>query len=372
MKQIKSLYIHFPFCRHLCNYCDFYKHKLTDLDQVSDFEKILIKQIKAHEALLNEKGFELKNLKSLYIGGGTPSLWSTRGGDFVKKWIIKKYGVSKDLEFTLEVDPGMWTKEAMESWFNIGLNRVSVGVQSYDDHYLEVLDRVHRQKEVNETLKYLEISGVDFSVDLMLGIPKLNDVKRDIIQEINSLNSFSPSHFSIYILKSRSNYPHLNLIPNDDDIALEYLNTCEHMHKLGFEQYEVSNFALKNKQSLHNKEYWAYKSVAGVGPTATGLLIEGENSAYRYKWKPSSEGFITESLTDSSLMIEKIYMQLRAKNTFDIEILSEHNQKMFKQLVEKWDKNGLIAQRLPKLSLSSEGYLILDSLMDDIFNTLTI
>lgn len=372
MKEVKSLYIHFPFCRHLCNYCDFYKHKLISNQQIDEFEHILSKQIDSNEELLGKKGFELKDLKSIYIGGGTPSLWSSRGAKFIKEKVIERFGLSSDCEFTVEVDPGMWTTEDIKDWRSIGVNRFSVGVQSFDDDYLKILDRAHDKSEVYELISYLKEKDANFSIDLMLGIPTVKDMDRNVIREIDELVKYNPSHFSIYILKCRSNYAHLSKLPQDDSVADEYLKVCEHMKHLGFEQYEVSNFAKKAKESFHNKEYWKYKSVAAIGATATGLLVESDELAFRYKWKASSEGYVAEELKGTSLLIEKLYMQLRAKNCFDINILDGDNKNKFENLVLKWKDNGYVAKRMGSIELSAQGYLMLDSLMDDIFKTLTI
>ena len=141
MKKISSLYLHFPFCRHLCNYCDFYKHKLESQDQIKDFENLLDKQIKKHAELLNKYHYGFDNLESLYIGGGTPSLWSTKGPRFLKNYLFSHddINLAKDCEFTIEIDPGVWTSEEVAEWTKLGVNRFSIGAQSFDDQFLKIM-----------------------------------------------------------------------------------------------------------------------------------------------------------------------------------------------------------------------------------------
>lgn len=371
MKTINGLYLHFPFCRHLCNYCDFYKHKLEQQGQVKDFESVLKLQMNKHKELLNTQNFQLEALETFYIGGGTPSLWANRGSEFLKEHFFQEHSFANNYEFTIEVDPGTWTEKEIDNWRGIGVNRFSIGIQSFDENYLKVLDREHSMKEAMDTLEYFKSLGSNYSVDLMLGLPKL-DTKRDIIKEIESLIHYNPQHFSVYILKCRKNYPHLDKLPEEDEVADEYLRVCNYLNQIGYKQYEVSNFALEGKESIHNKKYWKYESVAALGPNASGLLVKDKDHSLRYQWKSLSDGFITEELTGSSLQIEKIYMQLRAMNCFEINHLSPENKEAFLKLIKLWKSRGYVADSQVGFELTAKGYLMLDSLMDDVFNTLSL
>lgn len=371
MKEVDGLYIHFPFCRHLCNYCDFYKHKLNEAEQVKVFEKLLLEQIEENKKLLIKNSFEIPSLKTLYIGGGTPSLWSKRGSEFLRDHLLDHINLKSDYEFTIEIDPGTWTKEEIESWIAIGVNRFSIGVQSFNDEYLGVLDRAHRKSEVIETIRYLKKIKANYSVDLMLGLPKLNG-DRDILLEIEELTYYEPNHFSVYILKCRKNYPHYHLLPDDDEVATEYLETCEYLKSKGFDQYEVSNFAKAGRKSQHNIKYWRYESVAAIGPNSAGLLVKNDDHALRYKWKTQSARIEIEKLEGTSLFIEKLYMQLRAKGCFDRNIFDGKNYMIFKKLTKKWSELGYLKSFENDFELTSNGYLMLDSLMDDIFGHLDL
>ena len=229
MEEVNSLYIHFPFCRHLCNYCDFYKHKLEAKEQISEFELKVLAEIEANDIFLARNKAKISTLKSLYIGGGTPSLWSISGANFLYNNIIEKYGLEKDCEFTIEVDPGTWTIQEIDRWVEIGVNRFSIGIQSFDAKFLPILDRAHTMKEANELLEFMNERKYNYSIDLMLGLPYSLESKRDIEKEIELLLPFSPSHFSVYILKTRKNYALNDHLPSEDTIADEYLRACKYL-----------------------------------------------------------------------------------------------------------------------------------------------
>ncbi len=372
LKNISSLYLHFPFCRHLCNYCDFYKFKLEDEDQVSAFEARLLQQIEENEQLLKTHNCKLTCLETLYIGGGTPSLWSHSGARFIQKHIIDRFGLSDECEFTIEIDPGTWTEDEIENWQKIGVNRFSIGIQSFDEKFKNYLDRAHTMKEARVLLDFLNSRKLNFSIDLMLGLPFSDKENRDIGQEIEKLVPYEPSHFSVYILKARANYLLKKNLPSEDYIAEEYQRVCENLNRRGFEQYEVSNFAKEGKRSKHNLRYWESESVASLGSNASGLLNLGK-VGIRYQWKSIGLGASIEEINEESFLLEKIYMSLRSCLGLDFNLFDDENKKKLKTLCEKWTKTGYVKLLdEQRVTLNSKGYIVLDSLMDDIFRELSL
>lgn len=356
----------------MCNYCDFYKHKLTQTDQISRFESRVLSEIQLNEIFLKEKQYTLNKLETVYIGGGTPSLWSLSGANFLLENIIKRYGLKKECEFTIEVDPGTWTSQEIDSWVEIGVNRFSIGIQTYDSKFLPIMDRVHTMQEANELLLYLRDKKYNYSIDLMLGLPKSESITRDIKSEIHQLIEFNPSHFSVYILKTRKNYPLNSDLPSEEYVSDEYLRTCEILSSAGYEQYEVSNFALPGCKSNHNLKYWNYKSVACLGANATGLLVDKDLST-RYQWKSIGEGMTTEIIQGTSLEIEKIYMKLRTSKGLAANYFRGENNKLFKEVLDAWSNKGYLEEEDSSgIQLTAKGYLFIDSLMDDIFSKLNI
>ncbi len=371
MKNISSLYLHFPFCRHLCNYCDFYKRKLESEDQIKQFENLLTQQITEHCNLLSKYKISLERLNSLYIGGGTPSLWSRQGPEFINKYLFDQnvIDLNKNCEFTIEVDPGEWTSDEISKWEEIGVNRFSIGAQSFDDQFLKLMDRRHNRREIIKLLEFLKSKNANYSIDLMLGLPKSDIEGRNVLKELEELMKFNPTHFSVYILKTRSNYPLNSMLPDEDFVSDEYLTVCSFMEERGYQQYEVSNFAKPGYESTHNKKYWTYESIAAIGPNASGLLVE-KDQAVRYQWKSQSNGYKLETLNGTSLLIEQLYMALRAKNTFLAKNYFKNEEELehFDLLVEDWKELGYVVENTKYLNLSAKGYLMLDSLINDIFN----
>lgn len=368
MNHISSLYIHFPFCQHLCNYCDFFKHKLEGRAQVQSFEELLLMQWSTHKELLLKEEQTLGELKTLYIGGGTPSLWKTDGPKFLKSFFKNEaIKLAPGCEFTIEVDPGTWTRTEIEAWMEIGVNRFSIGSQAFSDEFLKVMDRKHSLSEVKETLLFFKDLGVNFSVDLMIGLPFAES--RNLKAELESLLSFEPGHLSVYILKARKSYPHIQSLPEDDLVADEYLFVSDFLKSHGYHHYEVSNFAKQGLESKHNIQYWEYESVIGLGPNATGLIVKDDYSL-RYQWKSSRAQFRPEKVEGSSLLLEKLYMGIRHSGGLKWEeYFKDENLHSARKLYPKWLNLGYLdlGATQDHIILSSKGYLMCDSLIDDVF-----
>lgn len=364
MTKISSLYLHFPYCIHLCNYCDFYKHKLNDKSQITKFETLLEDSWKVHSELLEKEHSKFSALKTLYLGGGTPSLWGEEGAEyFEKNFLNKRIKLDSDIEFTMEVDPGTYTPETIKAWQKLGVNRFSLGVQAFDDHQLQYLDRVHRCKDVENSLNYFKNQKVNYSIDILIGAP--SEKKRNLKKEIEKFIQYNPSHFSVYILQTRKNYPHNEKLPLDNAIRDEYLEMVEILEANGFMQYEVSNFAKTSKESKHNLKYWNYESVAGLGPNATGLIVKNDDEALRYQWKSLSAGYQMEELKGDSLRIEKAYLGLR--NSIGLNKNFFKDQNSLEKVLISWNNQGYLKDFKEVIKLTPLGYLMLDSLIDDLF-----
>lgn len=372
MRPIESLYLHFPFCNHLCNYCDFYKHKLESYSQVDDFENQLSAQIKKHKVLLAENNFKLSSLKTFYLGGGTPSLWGDKGVNYLEKLIeSNELIIDQNCEFTLEVDPDAWTEKEIDKWISLGVNRFSIGSQAFTEKHIKIMDRTHSLGDIERTLKFMNEKDLNFSVDLMLGLPKSED--RDIISELDKVLKYNPKHLSVYILKTRSNYPHNSILPEDSFIREEYLSVSNFLVNKGYEHYEVSNFAKPGFKSQHNLNYWSYTPVAALGPNGTGLLVFNSQKAIRYSWKGKTIGFATEIIASESLLIEKLFLGLRTSSGLNIPRLLSLNEQglvSLNKLHNNWREMGFLSQEshVSHTILSPLGYLMSDSVINDIFN----
>jgi oxygen-independent coproporphyrinogen III oxidase len=364
MTHVSSLYLHVPFCKHLCNYCDFYK-KLYEpgSNQIEDFHRSLENSWLRHEELMKTYSYEWQELATLYLGGGTPSLWGIAGAEFLGRWFKDRLNIKKDAEFTMEVDPGTWTSEMIESWKAIGLNRISIGTQTLDPNFIKIMDRSHSLDETHQLLDYCQKNDWNFSLDFLLGLPFSREKKRDIESELNQLLKYNPKHISLYILNARSKYPHIQSMPDDEFIREEYLFVSEYLQKLGFVHYEVSNFALPGFEAKHNVKYWKGEAVAALGPTGTGYFPQNKTQAFRYKWKVSKAEVEVEELGNSELNLEHIYLSLRT----NLGWKPDEMKPALDQLFSTWEtmKYGQFSQG--RMQLNSLGFLMLDSLMDDLF-----
>lgn len=365
MTQVSSLYIHVPFCKHLCNYCDFYKKKMGDAENdLNEFEKQLKSSIERHEKFLIENGATWSPLESLYLGGGTPSLWGARGAKFLSQNLFNVVPLKINTEFTMEIDPGTYSDELLQSWKDIGLNRISIGTQTLDASFLKIMDRDHSLSESHELLNICSKGNWNFSLDFLLGIPFSVEKKRNIKKELDTLLDYRPKHISLYILNARSKYPHINQIPDDEYIRDEFLFVSEYLRSNGFNHYEVSNFALAGYESRHNMKYWQSSSVAAIGPTGTGLIMKSKEEALRYKWKVSSSDFEIELLGESELALESMYLSLRTTEGFKP---SAQERGLYHTVFMSWQERNLAIWDGAKVILNPSGFVILDSLMDEIF-----
>ncbi len=363
MTQVSGLYLHVPFCKHLCNYCDFYKQKLEpSRDQFEDFHRFLLQSWDRHEKLMHEQNVSWGPLDSIYLGGGTPSLWGVRGAEFFKQHVLSQLETNRP-EFTMEIDPGTWTREMIESWRNIGLNRISIGTQTLDPKFLNIMDRIHSLEETHSLLAYCRNEKFNFSLDFLLGIPHSKTGKRNIKNELDQLLQYGPNHISLYILNARSKYPLVEHIPDDEYIREEYLQVSEYLKSKGFHHYEVSNFALSGFESRHNLKYWRGESTAALGPTGAGYFAQDENHAFRYVWKVSGPEVQPEKLGKKELELEKTYLALRTSEGWRPVSTSFQLIDIF----EEWCQKGYGHWNGERMILSSLGFVMLDTLMDDLF-----
>lgn len=361
-KQIESLYLHFPFCAHLCNYCDFYKRvPLNKTEDYNHYHQYLEQSFFIHQSLMEKHGYSWAPLKTLYIGGGTPSLWGVEGKIFLEEFLRKnKITISSDCEFTLEVNPGAWNDEVLSEWRKLGANRFSLGIQALNPEMITYLDRIHSIQDVFDTLEYFKINKLNFSVDFMLGLPYSEKFNRDAIKELAMALEYNPSHFSVYILTVKDNYKHFLSLPTEEWIEKEFLEVAAFLKSRNFLHYEVSSFSLPDKQSKHNLNYWKSKTVAALGPSATGLFGEEK---IRYKWQPNSPKLDFEYLTNEEFKLENIYMAIRSQQGIRLADFPDE----LVTIVEKWKLSQCAIEENGSVYLTSKGYLVLDSLMNDLF-----
>jgi len=341
-----------------------------DASKLKSFHEYLSESMESHQSFLTANGYKLDNLETIYIGGGTPSLWGSEGILFLRELLTKyEINLSKDLEFTCELNPGSWKSQSVQQMIDLGVNRFSIGVQAFDEKLLKALDRIHSLNDVEHTLGVMSGLGVNFSIDLMLGLPKIKNHLRDLEGEVKRLMKYNPGHISSYILTVNKSYIHNKDIPDEDNIADEYLMFSDLLKNYNFDHYEVSNFSKIGNRSRHNLAYWKSDSVAALGPSATGYL-NGGISSQRYKWKTSGASFTTEKIDSAQMALEELYLRLRTNlgtNLLKFLKPSANKKKLF-DLLKSWEDSGLLHNGdIGNLALSSKGYLSSDMLLGQLF-----
>ena len=202
----------------------------------------------------------------------------------------------------------------------------------------------------------------------MLGLPYSESLGRDVIKELNQILLYKPSHISLYILTTKESYVHQKELPRDDWVAEEYLKVSNFLTENGFNHYEVSNFSLPGRESRHNLKYWNLDSVGALGPSGTGFLKDAVGG-FRYKWNVHDSNMKEEALSERELELEKVYLNLRTFKGLGIsDVVSRGNDKALLSLIKEWRSKGYLrSTEGERLRLSSKGFLLLDSIMDDLF-----
>ena len=341
-----SLYIHIPFCIEKCLYCDFVSYKISDTEKHNSVE-IYIQALK-HEITLYEALLKNAEIKTIFIGGGTPS---SIEGRYILEIVnhIKLYNTLEDLtEFTIEVNPGTLTDEKINAYLSAGVNRISMGVQSAQDTLLKSIGRIHTFNEFLTTYKGLRERGFDnINLDLMFGLP--NQSLEDVAYTLKIITELSPDHISAYALKLEEGTPMYRAhergeisLP-DEETEREMYHLIENVLKEhGYIQYEISNFAKPNKSSKHNLVYWENKAYLGLGIAShskVGLIRFNNYSnfpnyleALNQNIKPVEAEMPIEQDED---LFETIMLGLRLNKGISIEAI---NAKYAIDFLEKYKK----------------------------------
>lgn len=262
-----GIYIHIPFCRTKCYYCDF--HTSVSYKYKNDYIDAIIGEIELRKTFLSED-----NIKTIYFGGGTPSTIETNDIKKIIDVISENFNLSKDAEITLEANPDDLDSTYLENLIKIGVNRLSIGIQSFNNDYLKLMNRRHNSEEAIIAVKNAQNIGFEnISLDLIYGLPKSDfDFLK---QEANSMLELNPQHISAYHLTIEDKTVFKKYVAEhkireitDTNSLKQYLYLNKFFEKNGFEHYEISNFAKKGFISKHNSSYWADIQYLGLGSSA--------------------------------------------------------------------------------------------------------
>ena len=371
----EHLYIHVPFCRYRCPYCSFYSTLYLNDDTKNQFVSASINEIKFKDFLLS------KNLKTIYLGGGTPSMLSITDIAKIFNEINRNHQIDDNAEITIEANPEDITKELVIGWQKIGINRVSLGVQNINEKHLQFLGRKHTKKQIInaiETLKNADFKNI--SLDFIIGLPEENI--EDLKNNFQIILEYKIPHFSSYLLtieeKTRlSNIVHKHPeILQDDDTTIKNISQWYLWAKNnGYQHYEVSNFAISPFQSKHNSSYWTQKNYIGIGPSAHSYIhpyrLWNTSSLRNYNnVKNDKLDFQYEILNEKNIFNEYIMTRLRLKEGVDLADLTRRfNKKIAQYFIDQANKipKEFIIKTDDKIYLTEEGWLIMDRILIDLF-----
>ena len=318
---MSGIYIHIPYCKQACHYCDF--HFSTSMKTKNEMIDCIVKEMDIRKSEFSKK------INSVYIGGGTPSVMTNLELETIFNGLEKKISISDIKEITIEINPEDLINEKLEFYYEIGINRLSIGIQSMNNNILKWMNRSHNKNQIINGLNTVkEIGYENISLDFIYGTPK--NLIRDIKDELLEILKFNPTHLSCYHLtiEDGTYFGHLEkkrkIKRIEDDVSQkEFQWISEKLKSKNYQHYEISNFALQGKQSFHNSNYWNQSSYIGLGPGAHSFRNStrrwniSNNRLYIKNIKAGVPYFEQEVLSPYDLVNEKIMLGLRTLNGLD-------------------------------------------------------
>ena len=371
-----GLYLHIPFCKQKCHYCNFYS--LASVKFKPQLIEALLQEIELQKDYLQGE-----NLDSIYFGGGTPSLLNEKELNSIFEKIYKTFSVGKKAEITFEANTDDLSKDYLQMLGKTAVNRLSIGVQSFNDKELFYLNRLHTGKEAKSALKRAQDTGFSsISLDLIYGIPIATIASWQ--ENLRQFKALQIEHLSAYNLTREENTAYDILIKKGKYAPPTDVQGEEHFKFLlafakenNLEQYEISNFAFNQKYALHNTNYWRRKKYLGIGPSAHSfnLLSRSWNIAQLKPYMDSvNNGLLpseTEILSKSDEWNEIIMTGLRTKWGVEINYLKQHFDKIWldnlNQQTQKYIESGQLLKSETHYKLSEKGLFFADGIAADFF-----
>jgi oxygen-independent coproporphyrinogen-3 oxidase len=375
---MSGLYIHFPFCLRKCAYCDFYSVPFSAALAEAYEEALLaeIRDISPKSCQLSAVSCQPEIIETVYFGGGTPSLLQPAQAGRILQEAAKYFSLSGDCEITLEANPGTVSPENLKGFRAAGINRLSIGAQSFVDEELFTLGRIHESREIARSVEDAVGAGFEnYGLDLILGIPGQSPEswKESLARAVE----LSPSHLSCYLLQMEESVPLARALAegrfkglNEDEEAEIYEVTIEKLTEAGFIQYEISNFSLPGRECRHNINYWMQGEYLGLGPGAVSfrdgrrernipdiqVYIESLSSGN----PPPSEEL--ERMGKRELAAEALMLGLRMTAGVEVSEFEKRYRvsvyERFGEAIRKGIENGLLEYREPHLRLTKKGIFL--------------
>ena len=373
---LASIYIHIPYCKQACTYCNF--HFRISQNDKKEMLKSIKKEIEMRQSYLNDA-----NISSIYFGGGTPSVLKKKEIKSIISTIYRLFNIDKNAEITLECNPDDLSKKQLIALKEIGINRLSIGIQSFDDADLKFMNRSHNAKQATQCVTLAKEQGFNnITIDLIYGLPNQSNKrwKENLIKMFN----LGIQHFSAYALtvEPKTALKHLidikKIIPAKDETTVEHFNTLVEMAaENDFIHYEISNFGKKGFLSDHNSAYWKNQHYLGIGPSAhsfNGTSRQwniASNKQYIEKIKTTDSYFEIEQLNNQQQYNEYIFTGLRTIWGVELDEIrtqfGEGSQQYFEQQIQNWINQHKVKRKNNNFTLTKKGKLYADAIASDLF-----
>ena len=333
-----SLYIHIPWCIKKCPYCDFNSHKSPDTIPETSYIDALLADFE--NDLLH---VDQRTLHSIFIGGGTPSLLSASAFERLFNGIQQRLPFKEDIEITLEANPGTVEQQRFTDYRALGINRLSLGVQSFNAHHLKALGRIHDDQQAHRAIDSARHAGFNnINIDIMHGLPKQS--VSEGLADLRAAIAHEPEHLSWYQLTIEPNtlfYKQRPTLPNEDEACTLEEKGLTLLAKKGFERYEISAFSKQNKRSQHNMNYWLFGDYIGIGAGAHGKLTRAPMDVMRTRKYRQPTDYLnitkpflasTEQVSNTDLLFEFMLNTTRLQEAIPNALFTERTGLAFKTL----------------------------------------
>ncbi len=371
-----GLYIHIPYCLQRCSYCDFATYVYDQILPPEDYVKLLKRELQLKKNLA-----PTRSLTSIYFGGGTPSLLEPHLIVSLLEEIAKcGFVVNADTEITLEINPATLDTKKILSLIRAGVNRFSVGAQTFDEELLKAAGRKHSAKDTFDTLTLLQENGVNYSFDLLFALPKQS--RSRLAKDLEIIARLQPPHLSAYCLTVPSGHPMSTHRAHDEDQAHMFADIESVLGSSGLYRYEISNFSLPGKESQHNLLYWKQQPYLGLGLSAHSYLQHTSPWGDRF-WNPSGvdkyvsfvnnlsssapledhhQQRLSETLSDKDALFDFCHTSLRLDEGLSLDALYRDYPQTLAQSVAKkitpLVSSGLIEEKNNHYKLTNQGRLL--------------
>ena len=370
-----GIYIHIPFCKKACHYCNF--HFSTQTEYIQDFTHALVAEIKL------QKNYLTAPIETIYFGGGTPSLLKKAELEMIIEALKANFNLVPHFEFTIEANPDDINPVIAADWLALGVNRLSIGIQSFQAASLAWMNRAHTVEQSHAAIKIVQAAGFkDISADLIYGTPHLSD--EDLMADIATLIQYNINHISCYALTVEEKTALFSMIAKKqiDDIdtikqARQFEIIVSALTAVGFEHYEISNFAMPNCKSKHNSNYWNQVPYLGLGPAAHSFNGDqrqwniANNALYFQSIKNNQVPFELENLSLDQKFNEYMMISLRKSEGFSTHYIKTHFGEKYEAYVmsinPKYIALGQLEPTDQGYTLTKEAKFFADGIASDFF-----